>query len=234
MSSSSPPPSASSASAAAGQATSSAATTTSNYADKPCVASSIKAYAETVPPLIDKKLVPHATIKYVREYAPRVVTDVMGRFVKKFDESLRYGLGVVGAKIDEFAKVIAQGTNPCDEPLDDDLRRIEIERGRLRLLNSLKRAKPDLLSSLGDMGKQLGDVDPRNVPQARLRWADLVAPYAKEMGLDIDAIKAAAQAEADKRAAAAAAAAAPGADGGGGGGEAGQGEHGEGGGPGKE
>lgn len=129
------------------------------------------------------RLVVPKLVNYVRDYTPRVVSDTVQRAVQKFDDTLRAGLGLVAGKIDDFAKAIAQGANTCDDPLDSDVRRVEIERSRLRLLNALKRSAPGVLSELAGMGKTLGSAAPTNGEQARQRWEQVIAPYASDMGM---------------------------------------------------
>lgn len=143
---------------------------------------------DTVPPIVDAKLVPYAKLAYLREYVPAALTSVVGRFVGKFDASLRSGLAVVSSKIDDFRRAVDAAGNQCDEPLDKDVRRLELERGRVRLLNALRRARPDLLARLADAGARVGEVDPRRGADVGDAWLPLFKGVMQDLGESLDGV----------------------------------------------
>lgn len=114
--------------------------------------------------------------------APSLSLDGFARFKEKLFAGMDAGFGSVAAKIDEVSLDVAAGGNDCDDPLDDDLRRVEFTRSSLRLLNALRRAQPGLLRRLADAGRQVGDVNPKKSDAVFERWKGAFEPMMAELG----------------------------------------------------
>lgn len=100
------------------------------------------------------------------------ISTAFRKFNNKLSNNFRTGLKTIQRKVDELTEAAEAAKDGCDEPLDDDIRGLTMERDRVRILNGLRRARPDVLELLASAGKNIGAINPENRRRLKKRWEE--------------------------------------------------------------